>query len=469
MIRFIAEEMHACRRQWIALGVFLAVAVCLLCLSIGFIAAGAPYADDLDFGLRDIGEEYISLGGMQLAFIAFGVLAIVPAVVSTSIAVDSPRIARWQLAGASVRQSQGLYWCSLVIDAVIFSILGGLVAWFLWPAYSSWALRVSFPSIDEMHESISAIALPIGIAAGIAVTALAGAASMRSISHIDIATVVRDTGLSRTRHHPVRLLLGIAVAVGIITGYVAISKQPSTISSDTLDGLMAAYWGCALGWLLALALCESAVVPLAVAVVSRLIPQSGGLGSFLACGSARRRIRMSTAMVTPICVAAGTVGAIMGLVRQIRNVSRARGVPESELQVTPAGQIVFEFMSPIILAAVAAFCIIVITGAQRKTDTALLMVAGVPRRAIIASGFVEAFVYSLVAAILTVAILEVNALAIGAALGAGPVPGAGYAGINSSAFCIIAAGFALLAILLVSILALQTQRDPLTIVRATDR
>lgn len=62
MFKFIMAEMKASIRQWIVLGVFIAVSVCMLCLSVGFIAVGSPYAGSLDFGLRDISEEYISLG-----------------------------------------------------------------------------------------------------------------------------------------------------------------------------------------------------------------------------------------------------------------------------------------------------------------------------------------------------------------------------------------------------------------------
>ena len=383
--------------------------------------------------------------------------------------MDASRIARWQLAGASVRQSQGLYWSSLLVDALVSCILGGIAAALLWPAYAAWALRVSFPDLEGMHGGIPGVALLVGIGVGFLIVTIAGFFGLHAISRIDVAVAVRESGLAHKTRHPVCIFLGVLIAAGVGAGYVGVSKQPTTISADTLNGLLAAYWGCALGLLIALALCESIVVPFVVSLVSHIIPSRHGLGAFLASQSARRHVGMSTAMVTPLCVAAGTVGAIMSMVAQIKNVAKAEGVPEEALQVTPAGQIVFEFLSPVILAAVAAYCVIVITGAQRRTDTALLMVAGVPRRSIVHSGLIEACIYSLASALLTYAILWVNAVAMGHALGAGPVPGADFAGVDPSGLYVIAAGFLLLAVLLMLSLASQTMRDPLPIVRTSGR
>lgn len=140
---------------------------------------------------------------MQLAFIALGVLAIIPNVVSTCIAMDASRIARWQLAGASVRQSQGLYWSSLLVDALVSCILGGIAAALLWPAYAAWALRVSFPDLEGMHGGIPGVALLVGIGVGFLIVTIAGFFGLHAISQIDVAVAVRESGLAHKTRHPV--------------------------------------------------------------------------------------------------------------------------------------------------------------------------------------------------------------------------------------------------------------------------
>lgn len=462
VFRFLMAEMKACRRQWIAVGVFVMIAVCMLSLSVGFIAAGAPYAaDTVDLGLRDVGEEYISLGGMQTAFTVFAMLAIVPAVVNTCISMDSRRLAKWQLAGASVRQSQWFYWLTLLVDSVVASAIGGVVAIVLWRPYANWALRVKFPDVARMHGALWGGAVPIGIASGIMVTALAGLFGLRSISRVDVITAARSTGLAQRTRHPLRNLLGIAVLAGVIAGYIGVSKQPTNLKPETLSGMLAAYWGAALGLALVLALCDSWITPLTVRLVSHVLPQTVRLDDFLAAGSANRHVRMSTSMVTPLCVATITVGSIMGMVRQTKNVALAQGVRVEQLEVSPGGQIIFEFITPVLLALVAVCCLVVITGEQRNFDTALLLIAGVPRHTIIGSAIAEAFLYTLTAAVLSLAALLLNAVVIGAALNAGPVPGAGFAGLDGTAFAILAASFVVLALLLVSTLSSQSRHNPL--------
>ena len=63
------------------------VAASLLSLSLGMVIAGSQASSD------DVLEEYVTLGGMQLAFTVISILAMLPPLTATAIRVDSPRIA----------------------------------------------------------------------------------------------------------------------------------------------------------------------------------------------------------------------------------------------------------------------------------------------------------------------------------------------------------------------------------------
>lgn len=115
------------------------VAASLLSLSLGMVIAGSQASSD------DVLEEYVTLGGMQLAFTVISILAMLPPLTATAIRVDSPRIARWQLVGSTVRQSMGLYFAMLLTVATAGSALGLALAFLAWPGFARLLVRVHPP------------------------------------------------------------------------------------------------------------------------------------------------------------------------------------------------------------------------------------------------------------------------------------------------------------------------------------
>ncbi|MFC2372951.1 MAG: hypothetical protein ACFNOM_01215 [Parascardovia denticolens] len=422
MTAFFFGELRACRRSWISLGLMVLVAASLLSLSLGMVIAGSQASSD------DVLEEYVTLGGMQLAFTVISILAMLPPLTATAIRVDSPRIARWQLVGSTVRQSMGLYFAMLLTVATAGSALGLALAFLAWPGFARLLVRVHPPAIAALSRPLSSLALILGLVTTVVAVGLAGLIALGSLKKVDpIAAVREQSGFRIRRVNPARLVLGILLLAGLLGGYFAISRMKPMADPQVLSGLLAAYWREGMGLIVVNLLLSPLLAPLFVHLVSAFLPSRFSPSAFLTKCSARFRVRSTTVLVAPVAVA-GIIGSIMGMARQIRQISSAQGIPSSDIQISPSGQILLEFVSPLILATVATYCAIAVTGRQRSIGVALLRLEGVPIRCLVRSSIIEALVYSLGSTLLCQSALATNAFLMGEALSLGPIPSARYWG-----------------------------------------
>lgn len=398
------------------------VAASLLSLSLGMVIAGSQASSD------DVLEEYVTLGGMQLAFTVISILAMLPPLTATAIRVDSPRIARWQLVGSTVRQSMGLYFAMLLTVATAGSALGLALAFLAWPGFARLLVRVHPPAIAALSRPLSSLALILGLVTTVAAVGLAGLIALGFLKKVDpIAAVREQSGFRIRRVNPARLVLGILLLAGLLGGYFAISRMKPMADPQVLSGLLAAYWREGMGLIVVNLLLSPLLAPLFVHLVSAFLPSRFSPSAFLTKCSARFRVRSTTVLVAPVAVD-GIIGSIMGMARQIRQISSAQGIPSSDIQISPSGQILLEFVSPLILATVATYCAIAVTGRQRSIGVALLRLEGMPIRCLVRSSIIEALVYSLGSTLLCQSALATNAFLMGEALSLGPIPSARYWG-----------------------------------------
>ena len=244
------------------------VAASLLSLSLGMVIAGSQASSD------DVLEEYVTLGGMQLAFTVISILAMLPPLTATAIRVDSPRIARWQLVGSTVRQSMGLYFAMLLTVATAGSALGLALAFLAWPGFARLLVRVHLPAIAALSRPLSSLALILGLVTTVAAVGLAGLIALGSLKKVDpIAAVREQSGFRIRRVNPARLVLGILLLAGLLGGYFAISRMKPMADPQVLSGLLAAYWGGeGMGLIVVNLLLSPLLAPLFVHLVSAFLP-----------------------------------------------------------------------------------------------------------------------------------------------------------------------------------------------------
>ena len=267
MTAFFFGELRACRRSWISLGLMVLVAASLLSLSLGMVIAGSQASSD------DVLEEYVTLGGMQLAFTVISILAMLPPLTATAIRVDSPRIARWQLVGSTVRQSMGLYFAMLLTVATAGSALGLALAFLAWPGFARLLVRVHPPAIAALSRPLSSLALILGLVTTVAAVGLAGLIALGFLKKVDpIAAVREQSGFRIRRVNPARLVLGILLLAGLLGGYFAISRMKPMADPQVLSGLLAAYWREGMGLIVVNLLLSPLLAPLFVHLVSAFLP-----------------------------------------------------------------------------------------------------------------------------------------------------------------------------------------------------
>lgn len=242
------------------------------------------------------------------------------------------------------------------------------------------------------------------------------------MSKIDPVQAVAEIPEQRGKTGFLRLLVSIAIVGGIAIGYIAIANTSPVSTPDTLSGLISAYWGAALGLLLAYGISDKVLVRPVVRLVGALFSFTKSDLWFIAKTSACRRSIVSTSVITPLVVAASSVGSVFGMVAQIKNVSVALGQSEADLQVSPPGQIILVFGLPVIIAASSAIVSVYLTSCLRNYDIALLEVLGSRPSTIRAAAVCESLIYYLSSTVIAFLILAVNAFVMGKVLAAGPVP-----------------------------------------------
>lgn len=461
MFNFYLSQIRTCARSWITICLQVAVATCLLGLSLGIVIAGAQ-------ATGDVGEEYTVLGGMQIAFTVLAVMVMLPLLTSAAVQIDASRIASWQLAGASLKQSSLIYYLMLLGISVLGSVIGTFLALVLWPFYVHCLLATGLPDISQLHQRLTTRSMIIDILSSIGLMALTGWWCTRSVLKLDVMQAVRSRNLSSHLRGWKRPLAALFVLAGVIGGYVGLGSMKPVQDPKQLDGLLATYWAEALGLFVVVAFAGAYVTPFAVRIISGLLPARISGSAFLAQGLSRSVAKTSEAVVMPMAVSAGVVGSIMGMVHQITQVSLARGVSPEAIHITPFSQILVVFSPPLILSAVTTFFVLIVNGKRRGKDISLLVIAGVGEHKILIAAIIEAAVYAISAYVICVGVLYTNAIAMGYVLGRGPIPGAGYAGIGKSSALVLLIYFIFLSLLQMAVATVYTHKDPLKSIKTID-
>lgn len=421
--------------------VVTAVSSWMLTLSLGLTIVGAHASE------TDAGAQFAAVGGLQIALTCLSVILCAPSVVRLAIRQDSRRVALWQVIGASPRQARLRYVLLASLSSLVGSLLGALLGYISWPAFTDLVRRTGFlltPGLESASINIGALASgPLSAFGVVFLATLFGSASM---SRIDPVQAVAEIPEQRGKTGFVRLFVSIAIVGGIVTGYIAIANTSPVTNPDTLGGLISAYWGAALGLLLAYGISDKALVRPVVRLVGTLFSFMKSDSWFIAKTSACRRSIVSTSVITPLVVAAASVGSVFGMVAQTENVSVALGQSEEELQVSPPGQIILVFGLPVIIAASSAIVSVYLTSRLRNHDIALLEVLGAQPSTIRAAAVCESLIYYLSSTIIAFLILSVNAFVMGRVLAAGPLPHTSPVWFGNETFLLLTASFILLSI-----------------------
>ncbi|MDU7286223.1 FtsX-like permease family protein [Corynebacterium kroppenstedtii] len=435
------KELRDLHSMAVSILIMTAVSSWMLTLSLGLTIVGAQASG------TDAGAQFAAIGGLQIALTCMSVMLCAPSVVRLAIRQDSRRVALWQVIGASPRQARWRYVLLASLSSLVGSLLGAFLGYISWPAFTDMVKRTGFLLTPGLaSESINIGALVSGPLSSFGVVLLATLFGSASMSTIDPVQAVAEVPEQRGKTGVLRLFLSIAIVGGVAAGYIAIANTSPVTNPDTLGGLISAYWGAALGLLLAYGISDKALVRPVVRLVGALFSFTKSDSWFIAKTSACRRSIVSTSVITPLVVAASSVGSVFGMVAQTKNVSVALGQSEEELQVSPPGQIILIFGLPVIIAASSAIVSVYLTSRLRNHDITLLEVLGAQPSTIRAAAVCESLIYYMSSTIIAFLILAVNACVMGKVLAAGPVPHASPVWFGGETFLLLTVSFILLSI-----------------------
>lgn len=436
----VLKELRDLKPMTISLWSVTLVASTILTLSLGLTILGVQATD------KQTAEQFSSIGGMQISFSSLAVLLCIPSVVRLAIRRDSRRIALWQLIGASPRAARARYISLAAASSLAGAVGGGGIGYLLWPVFGRTIEKSGLLSVPGLSGSLTLWAPLGGILISFIVLLCALLLGTRALKKIEPVEAVSDTPDAPPSRSIGKVLWTLVLTTGVIAGYIGIATTQPMSDPETLGGLVAAYWGTGLGLIIAYGISDRIFIRPVVWLIGTLVP----LGRFdawaLAKTSARRRSVLSTSVITPLVVASTSIGCIFGMINQTKNVLVATGSSVDDLQISPSSQIFLVFGSPVAIAAVAGILSVYLTNEWRAHDIALLQTLGVSVSALRWAAVCECIIYFLSASLISLVLLSINAIAIGWALGNGPIPGAGITWFGNETFYLLVAGFSLLTI-----------------------
>lgn len=443
------KEIRDLRPMSLSVLIMTLIASWMLTLSLGITIVGAQASD------TEAGEQFSSLGGLQIALTCISIFMCLPSVVKLAIRRDSRRSALWQVIGASPASAKARYTGIASISALVGAVLGGIFAYLTWPSFTDLVKNTGLLALPSLSDPLTVWAWTFGPGTAFLVLLLSLVLGTRSITRIEPVVALSEAPEKAPANSVTKIIFSVLIVAGIIVGYIAIGKthpigqaQP-IYDSEKLSGIVSAYWGTGLGLLLAYGLSDRIIIQPVVRLIGAILPLNFLDSWLLAETSARRRSVVSTSVITPLVVAASAVGCIFGMVNQTKNVTIALGASEADLQVSPTSQIILVFGAPVIVAAFAGVLAVYLTNEWRKHDIALLQTLGATTTSIRWAAVFECLIYFAAAVVISTVILGINALAMGTALHNGPVPGASPVWIGNETYYLLAVGFALLAITIV--------------------
>jgi putative ABC transport system permease protein len=265
------------------------------------VATGAARADLANLGLAVEVANGHAFAGAVIPLLVITALFTLAATTALSVDLRRRRFALLRAVGATRGQVRR----AVLAEQALLAVAGGLLGYL--PGSALGALAVDALAAHGIFPGGSSAASSpwfavLACVINLPVCLLTALLAARRAARTSPARAVRETYAERTRAHPVRVLLGLAAAVGVVVlGVLALHQNgPDAEVAMALPLLMAG--------MAAVALLGPVLVGWAAAVAR---PLAGtGPAAWLALTTIRRLPRRTASAVIPIALAVGLTGAL---------------------------------------------------------------------------------------------------------------------------------------------------------------
>lgn len=289
------------------------------------IATGAARGDLGDPNLAIERSNGQALGGAVIPFLLMAALFALAATAALSVSLRRRRFALLRAVGAT----QGQIRRAVLAEQAMLAVAGGIGGYL--PGAALGVLGVRALVVHGMlppgaSASPSLWLALLACAIDLPVCLLSGLVAARRAGRTSPAQAVREVNAERRRAHPVRVLLGLVAAAGVIALNVISLHQsgPGAQAAIALPLLLAGMAACAL---------LSPVLVMAVAAAARPL-RAAGPTVRLALAAIWVLPRRTASAVVPIAMAVGMIGAVA-----FSNTSVAHATGIQSARATTAGTI----------------------------------------------------------------------------------------------------------------------------------
>ena len=265
------------------------------------IATGAARGGLADPGLATERADGQALGAAVIPILVLTALFVLAATTALSVDLRRRRFALLRAVGATRGQVRR----AVLAEQSLLGLAGGLLGWLPGAALGALAVR-ALAAHGLLPAGSSAWSTPWLAALACAVTlpvcVLSGLVAARRAARTRPARAVREAGTQRGWPHPVRLLLGLAAAAGVVVLNVVSLRQNGPAAQLALAGPLLM---CGMA---AVALLGPVLVAVAAAAARPL--RAAGPSARLALAGMRVLPRRTASAVVPVALAVGMIGAV---------------------------------------------------------------------------------------------------------------------------------------------------------------
>jgi putative ABC transport system permease protein len=435
VLRLVVSELKVNWKPWIGVLAIAVVSTACMVLALATVFAG-------DGAGSRVKDAYNQLGSSVTMFVALAAVVAISITAAVCVRVQRFHVAVWMIAGVQPRQAGRIVEGEVLATSFVGGLVGLVVGYAAWPAYGSLVTGSGLPptpGLDALPSGQSGLwALLITVVTGL----WGGRKAAKQARGVEPIAILRQDDEVGNRFGWGKISLLALLAMSLVGCYVAVVFMKGS-SQATVESGLVVYLMTGLLWVGIVGVLGPTLLGPVLTLWTSLVPRRASMAWYLARNRCRDDLDFSSAIVTPLIVAGGSVGALYGWVAQMRNASSALGQAFTGNGL-PITDVVLSVGGPVLISAVATAGILFATSADKEQEAVLLSVAGASSRTMRLKALCEAVIFSVTAALVMEGILALNGAVFAFVLDLGPVPGAGFAGVPLEPLVVTGCGFVLI-------------------------
>ena len=401
MIRLVFADLLANARVWIGVFAVVVAAGFVVAFPASMIETGARYGGQTS-------EDLNSTSSIVIVFTSITILIVLSGSTNLAVTLQQRGYALWQLLGVRPIAIALIVLTQLAILAATGALLGAMLAR---PALQP-LLSFVFADWDSLRQvtfSLGGLSILMAVLGIIAVILLGGLRGARRASRTAPVEALREAEPARGKIRWFRMLLFIGVLTGTMiftlglsgATFSSIAKRAVFITPFMLASITAA------GPLL---------LPLVLRAWTALVPKRTSATWFLARNSARHRLSLSTAAISPLMVAIALTSGLYSTAMALTTAQAQQTGTESSGFALPIELVIILLGGPLLMSTVGAAATVFMSGQAREREFALLQAAGSTRGAVLLAALWEAVIYAVTAILLGALVTFISAVILANAL-----------------------------------------------------